>query len=177
MRVDEGKEELLMNACRNHFPAVLLREAFIFRYEKMMRLGGEWHVVEKPMFPGYIFLDTDRPEEFSAAVRQFEPVLKLLKNGQTVCEVTDEEEGFLKMLCGNSHLLKMSYGNIRKGHFIIESGPLRQHEALIAKIDRHKRSALLRIKIGGEERMIFAGLEIREKITALEAGQVLMNRA
>lgn len=167
----------MLNACRNHFPADLLCDAFIFHYEKMMRFGGEWHVVVKDMFPGYVFLETLRPEAFLSMIKQFEPMLAFLKNGQTILAVTEEEERFLKMFCGEVHLLKMSYGTIKDGQFFLDSGPLKGHEEAIVKADRHKRSAAVRIRVGQKEQMILAGLEIREKTVSEKNGRILLKQA
>lgn len=164
LRTDEGREESLMAACRNHFSADLLHEAFTFSYEKMMRYGGAWHMVRKPMFPGYVFLETFAPESFIKAVRQYEPVLKLLKNGEEALAVANEEERFLNMFCAEDHLLRMSFGIVKDGRFSLEKGPLKGHEELICKVDRHKRLALVKFHAGEKERIITVGLELRERI-------------
>lgn len=168
IKTDEGREESLLQACRNHFSAGLLHEAFTFSYEKMMRYGGAWHTVRKVMFPGYVFLETFKPESFIKAIKRYEPVLELLKNGEETLAVTNEEERFLNKFCTEEHLLRMSFGIVKDGRFSVEKGPLKGHEELICKVDRHKRAAMVKFHVGEKERIIMVGLELHEKIITIE---------
>lgn len=177
LKTDEDREKSLLMVCRNHLPADLLHDVFTFSYEKMMRYGGDWHIVEKPMFPGYIFMETFKPELLVKAVKQYEPVLELLKNGDEAIAVTEEEERFLNTFCTDEHVLRMSVGIVRDGYFILEKGPLKGHEEFICKVDRHKRLAMVKFCVGGHERIVSVGLEIREKLITENTGRMLVNQA
>ena len=57
----------------------------------------------------------------------------------------------------------MSYGVIVGDKIIVNEGPLAGHEAIIKKIDRHKRSALISIPMFSRTVDVSIGLEIVSK--------------
>ena len=57
----------------------------------------------------------------------------------------------------------MSTGYIEGDHIIITDGPLKGYEALIKKIDRHKRIAFIEINLLNQPNIIKVGLEIISK--------------
>ena len=69
-----GKEEELMLfmrtiLCREHFD-----NSFVIYAEWMKRLGGEWQIQVRPLFPGYVFIETKEPDRLYMelkAVRDF----------------------------------------------------------------------------------------------------------
>ena len=64
---------------------------------------------------------------------------------------------------GEERVVKHSEGYIACNKVTITSGPLMGMEALIRRIDRHKRMAWMEIEIFGRKIEIQAGLEIISK--------------
>ena len=56
-----GREGEIIRSCRQHISADALKEVFSFRCERLWRTDGVWKLVEKEMFPGYVFLESSRP--------------------------------------------------------------------------------------------------------------------
>ncbi len=130
-------------------------EILCFQYQRMMRYGGTWHLEKRMALPGCIFVSGTNV---------------LMKGGRqgrskqnrevslTPCEIP-----YLKELCDNGTLIGISRGVIRNGATVVTSGPLKDREYLIRKIDRHKRTAEIEIPLAGSRKQITVGLEIYEK--------------
>ncbi len=89
----------------------------------------------------------------------------MLKNYEEneIYPISKEEEQFLKRLAGEGTEVGMSYGMIEGDTVRIIAGSLMGMEAVIRKIDRHKRTAYIEMHIFGEVKLVEVGLEIVEK--------------
>ncbi len=132
-----------------------LQEVIHFRYQRMIRYKGRWHLEERAVLPGYIFLSGT---EKAILKRQ---VWERKESGDI--SMAPCEPPYLKYLCTKGNLVGMSRGNIKNGILEITSGPLRGREQLVKKIDRHKRTAEIEIPLEGRNRRVTVGLEIYEK--------------
>ncbi len=124
-----------------------LYEVVCFEYQRMMRYNGSWHLERRALLPGYIFLSGN-------TVAQLEE-----KDISLVCC----EPPYIKKLCGKDNLVAISKGVIKDGMPMVTSGPLKGHEGLIRRIDRHKRTAEIEIPLGTGHTQVTVGLEIYEK--------------
>lgn len=59
--------------------------------------------------------------------------------------------------------MSLSKGHIREGQTYVTQGPLQGKEALIRKIDRHKRLVRLEVPAGEGTQILYVGLEIISK--------------
>lgn len=160
----EGTETDYIEKCQELVETGDLQEIVCFRYQRMMRYGGSWHLERKTLLPGYIFLfGTEkvilRRQKRAGAYRGRQG------RGQADAEILlyPCEISYLKMLCSDGDLIEMSRGIIKKGVLVVTEGPLKGREALIRKIDRHKRTAELCIPINGKDVEVTVGLEIYQK--------------
>lgn len=136
--------------------------------ERVKRIRGIDRRLQSYMFPGYLFIETDKPDDFFLRIRNgwgkiiFETCF-LLKKDAYICPISAEEQEQIRNLCGENHVLELSTGYMIGERLIIEEGPLKELQGRIVKIDRHKKLAMLRCKFMGEERLIKAGLEVVER--------------
>lgn len=124
-----------------------LKEVICFRYQRMMRYGGTWHVETRILMPGCIFLSGTNVTELD----------------QVRISLTPWKTPYLKELCQEGDLIHMSRGIICNGRVVISAGPLKGREDLIRRIDRHKRIAVIEVPFGDEKKQVTVGLEIYEK--------------
>lgn len=141
----------------------LTRRAFIPRRAVQIKRNGEWVKVEKPLFPGYLFVDTDEVESLADEVRKIEGFNKILTVNKEFCPLYDRDADLIEGLYGNGGLFDVSEGMIEGDRIIVTSGPLKGQEGLIKKIDRHKRLAYLESDMFGQTIRAAVGLEIVEK--------------
>ncbi len=147
--------------CKSRLSPKAVQNVFIFTYDRLRRYEGAWHLERKLLFPAHVFLESENEDillqelaKCSAAARQENPLVRM----------NEEEEQFLRILCGKEHHLHISRGIICKGAAHITEGPLKGMESRICKIDRHKRLARIAITTRQDYRSIPAGLEIADKI-------------
>ncbi len=124
----------------------------------------------KPMFPGYVFTDSTLEERtFIAQAYSFvgfsKSIFKLLgTKGIEYMKVTEDEKNFLLSFCDNRYVTEESKGSIIGDKIFITSGPLKDRESIIKKIDRHKRRAEIELTFLGDIRRINVSLEIISKV-------------
>lgn len=163
LRCPDGQEDTMIHFCRMQLPQDVLKDAFQFTYARMRRYEGQWHREIKPLFPGYIFLESNEGQCLVwKGGRAMESSLE--QKSREFCRRIDPgEEELLQKLCGIDHHMDMSRGIIKDGITCVTEGPLKGKEALIRKIDRHKRLAMLDLSWLHRPADVWTGLEIVSK--------------
>ena len=116
------------------------------------------------MFPGYIFIDSDNPQQIYEHLNSVPELTKMLgrdKNEFTPIEAG--KEAMFKAMVNDNYEIPLSVGVIEGDKVIVKEGPLSGMEGLIKKIDRHKRVAVLNAQMFEQDVDIKIGLEIIEK--------------
>jgi transcriptional antiterminator NusG len=86
------------------------------------------------------------------------------ESNESFLALTDDEVAWLNAFTNvETHVVEMSEGVIEGDRVLVTKGPLRGHEGLIAKVDRHKRLAELEIRMFGRDKRVRIGLEIVER--------------
>lgn len=163
VQVRTGTEENIRQQCEKKIDGKVLEHCFIPYYEEQRRIRGEWTTLRKVLFPGYIFVVTDKIEELYKGLKMIIGLTKLLGTGQEIVPLTPDEEKFLRKFGGDVHVVSMSEGVIEQSQVRVVSGPLLGMEGYIRKIDRHKRKAWLELDLFGRKQTIQVGLEVVEK--------------
>lgn len=159
-----GQEDNIIRSCHQHLSACALNEAFTFHCERLWRTDGAWRLVEKEMFPGYVFLESGNPELLSEELEQYRKILRVMEEPGYLISVYDEEERNLRELCGKNHFLKMSYGYKADGIDHITAGPLKGLGERIARIDWHRRFAQIEVPVARKRSVVWAGLGLDERV-------------
>ena len=105
-------------------------------------------LAEKPMFPGYIFVQSELDQkEFDSLLDSMEErrwgfIRQLKEEGRSA--LTEEEKAFFQWLLDDGGTARMSYGYLNPaGKAVITYGPLIGCERHIRKTDRHNRLVLM----------------------------------
>ena len=143
----------------------LITECFAPRCELRKRYNGEWKTVQELLFPGYLFVDTADAEALFQRLKEVPSFTRLLGNEHDRFVPLDREEvAWIQTLTTpKARVLQMSEGVIEGDRAIVTKGPLKGHEALISKIDRHKRLAYLDMHFFGRTKDVRVGLEVIRK--------------
>lgn len=163
VQVRTGSEEIVRMLCQKMIPKGILEESFIPRYEKKKRYLGGWHVEEVILFPGYVFLITDKEKELFHELKRIPELTKMLGDEEGAIPLYDEEINFLKTFGNRQHIIEMSYGYCEGDNVVITEGPMSGFEGLIRKLDRHKRLAKLDVEFFGRVAEVWIGVEIIKK--------------
>lgn len=159
-----GQEEEVMLFMNTILDAELYEECFVIKAEWMKRLGGRWQLQVRPLFPGYVFTRTDRPEELFLRLKDVPKFSKLLGTGRyEFVPVRDEEERFLKrILNGNrDYMVKLTtVGASEDGTILAIDGVLELFEKNILRWNLHKRYAVARVEMLGDEKSVIFGIRL-----------------
>ena len=157
MQVRTGTEENIRCQCQRLINSNVLERCFIPYYQQKKRFQGEWHIQERILFPGYVFLIAENSEKLVNGLR------KVIGTGDEIVPLVQEEIDLLMKIGTDKQLVEMSSGIIENDRVQILSGPLMGMEGNIRRIDRHKRTAYLEIEMFGRTVEMKVGLEIIRK--------------
>ena len=156
----KGQEGRIRDACRRQLSPEALEDAFVFRCERFWRSEGMWKQVERDMFPGYVFLQSGRPELLSEEIKKYRGVFHVLEEPGYLIPIYEEEEAYLRELCGVQRVLPVSFGyrDQEAGRDFITRGPLRGREKRLVRIDWHRRFAQMEVSLARRRAVIWAGI-------------------
>ena len=163
VQVRTGREESVLHLIKKIVDRTVLTECFIPYCERMKRYQGEWHKERSVLFPGYVFLITERVDELFQELKKIPELTKILGDGAGFIPLREEERKMLTDTGGRDHLFEMSRGYIVGDQVIITSGPIKKMEGKITFIDRHKRFAVVQMDMFGRKIDVKIGLEIVRK--------------
>lgn len=126
-------------------------------------ISGEWHIQERILFPGYVFLIAENPEKLVNELRKVIGLTKLIGTGDEIVPLVQKEIDLLMKIGTDKQLVEMSSGIIENDRVQILAGPLMGMEGNIRRIDRHKRMAYMEIEMFGRTVEMKVGLEIIRK--------------
>ena len=157
-------EENACKKCRKVIPEQLASEMLVPEYEFLKKYQGNWKMECATLYPGYIFLVTDEPEEILDRLKPLSQTVEPVYTGKEFLPIYAEEQELLEALLNRNRIVKFSRGDIIGGKCIVNKGPLKGYEDRIRYIDRHHRKCRIAIDLHGEEKLVEVGLEIVRKL-------------
>ena len=142
-------------------------------YVRKKKYRKAWHDEVKSMFPGYVFFTESGLSSLHVALANFSDFACVLTAEKKPIPLWPHEIEFIRQITNpepndaepSITVLKVecSYGIIENDQIIITQGPLRNREAMIKKIDRHKRLATVELTMLGRPMTVNLSLEIVHK--------------
>lgn len=159
-----GNEEKTIDEIRKVVPRRIYEECFLLKRERVWRLHGACRLHTENLFPGYIFVRTQWPEEFYKQLKKVPQYARLLgKEENEFYSVSKEEEIFLKRLLNKDEekIVRLSQVTVDKYGNIIECrGPLRYYQDNIIKKRIRLRYVIICIHLFGRDREILLGIRL-----------------
>ena len=158
---DEAELKLFMESI---LPAGLDAHFFIPLYENVWRSGGRGHISINRLFPGYVFAETNAPEELFAILKKVPRFTRLLNmegedHEKVFLSVSEADEAFLRSLMDENYVVRVSYIHKNKsGRIDRLIGPLSNYESYITKLDIPHRRAIVETCMFGKDRLFKLGL-------------------
>lgn len=129
------------------------------------KYGGKWQTIQDRLFPGYIFMDTDRPEAVHRKLKQVPGLCLLSADNSFVSFLEKEEADFLSLVADEEGKIGLSEVEIEAGKCVrYLSGPLSHAGHLVRRIDLHRRMAEVETRFLGEGRVLHLGIWIKGEI-------------
>lgn len=162
LHVEDGSEERTEAFLR----ALLSEESgircFHLTRSRRKKYGGKWRTIQDRLFPGYVFVDTDKPEAVHRRLKQV-PGLRVLFSGNSFVSFLEKEEvDFLSLIAdgeGKVGLSEIDIGDGRNVRYL--SGPLSHAGHLVKRVDLHRRMAEVETRFLGEGCVLHLGIWIR----------------
>lgn len=108
MQVRTGTEENIRCQCQRLISSNVLERCFIPYYQQKKRFQGEWHIQERILFPGYVFLIAENPEKLVNGLRKVIGLTKLIGTGDEIVPLVQEEIDLLMKIGTDKQLVEMS---------------------------------------------------------------------
>lgn len=143
-------------------------EVFTPRQVQLLKRKDKLIKVMKPIFPGYIFIESDKDYAsfrhfYQQSISIIDGCVKILKYKDDVEALYPHERSFIERFVNKDKVIDASIGFIEGDRIRIVEGPLIGNESLIKKINRHKRTALVELILFGEAQLIEISCEIIAK--------------
>ena len=150
-----GEEQQVCTWINQRMDRALFRRCFVPLYEDVWRKEGIGNISIRKMFGGYLFIETDRPEDVYEELRKA-PKLTILiaekdQTGKCFWPIHKEEEEFLDNVLWDG-LMRVSYiERNANGRITFVAGPLADYQEYIVKIDLPHRRAIVEMPFLGEK--------------------------
>lgn len=161
-----GKEEELTRMIRKILPFGAYEDCFVAYFERIWRKQQQSIVHVERLFPGYVFIISENPEELFLQLKQVPAMSKMMADGEfTFLALDQEEEAFFQEMLKKDHIVRLSYVKTNgKGKTLQIIGPLEKYRKQIERFQFKKRYVIIRLKLLGEEKTVALGIFLEEDI-------------
>jgi len=164
VQVQSGRERRAKLLIQRMLPEGLVDEVFVPTYAKQVKRAGEWREEKFLLVPGYLYLSTVSIDAVVQQLRSVPALTRVLGTEARFVPLSEDEIVWLDELTNpGQRTVGISTGVIEGDEVRIVSGPLKGHEALIKRINRHRRTAEIEFRILGRATRVRVGLEIVRK--------------
>lgn len=158
--VERGGEAGAEAFLSRFLPESLHARCFHLTRSRKKKYGGKWRTVQEALLPGYVFIETDRPEAVHRELGKV-PGRQLLFSGDGSLHTLEKEEAeFLGRISDRSGKIELSRISLSGGEVLCLQGPLAQAAGQVRKVDLHRRTAQVETEFLGEKRLLYLGIEL-----------------
>lgn len=159
-----GDEEKLAHMVRELIPGDQYTECFYIKMESARKSEAGWEIYLGPMFPGYLFVDTDTPKDMYFNLKKVPKLTKLLKEeGEAFLPVSEEEQKFLEDIQSEGHIVRRSLVRLDGEKQIISAdGAVGRYLKNVVRQRVRKRYVLIERELLGETRTIKFCIRLEE---------------
>ena len=159
-----GNEEKVIEVIQRVVEHSVYERCFLLKREAVWRIRGGCKVHTELLFPGYIFVETQSPEEFYRQLKEMPQYTKILgKEESEFFPVSKDEEMFLKRLLNKDHenTVRLSAVKVDENGMIVEcSKPLKPYFEYVIKKRIRLRYVVVRIHLFGRDRELLLGIRL-----------------
>lgn len=161
-----GSEQELLTAIQRVLERRFYERCFYIKREEVWRRSGKCVIHAESLFPGYVFIQTENPEEIYLQLKKVPQFSKLLgKEEIGFHPVQKEEEIFMKrMLNGDREdTVRLSPVKVdEEGNLQSCDGALRYFKEYIVKKRIRLRYVIIRVHLLGRDREVKLGIRLDE---------------
>lgn len=170
IHIKDGGEERIEDFVAGLLPENIHARCFHLIRSRRKKYEGQWQTVQEDLFPGYVFIDTDQPDQVYKELKKVPKPKLLFSDDEYVSTMEKHESDLMERLTdrnGRIGISKVRIDTDGKIHYL--SGPLEHMENLVRKVNLHKRIAEIETEVMGKKRILYLGIEIEEDNRRREA--------
>ena len=169
IQVISGREQQAIRLMESILEEGILKKCFIPMRKRIRKYQGKATEITERLFPGYIFLITEEPLLLYQKLKEIPVLTKLLGNCEELYTPLSEKDIHMlqqlqdweKTPEAEVSAVELSKIVVGEGKQItIISGPLKNMEGLLKKVDLHKRIAVVEVEFMGQKSQIHLGIEM-----------------
>ena len=163
VHVKDGGEEHTEDLVAGLLPDNLNARCFHLIRSRRKKYEGQWQTVQEDLFPGYVFIDTDQPDQVYKELKKTPRPRLLFSDEEYVSTLEKHESDLMERLADKSGRIGISRVKIEEdGKMCYLSGPLSHMGDMVRRVNLHKRIAEIETEIMGRKRVLFLGIDIEE---------------
>lgn len=140
-----------------------MHRAFVPKKVEHHSEKGVKSTVKKVLFPGYVFFQAEETWTPTLAMYHADYILRLLRKDES-WQLKGDDEALARWLLAHDGLLDMSKAYQEGARVVIKSGPLKELEGIITKVDRHNRNGMVTLHLFGRKTNVWLAFEwVEEK--------------
>lgn len=155
-----GKEENTREMVNTYVDSSLYTRCVIPYKRKKHYHGGKSEIITQIVFPSYVFVETDRIEDFVQKIAWFPGMNVVLHTDDMYSPIYKHEEYLLTKLLNDHDVIDISEGYMEGDRIHVISGPLQGYEGMIKKVIRRRGVAVLQMTIFNRVTEVKLGLEL-----------------
>jgi transcriptional antiterminator NusG len=183
MQVVSGREGHTVLLMERLLSGGVLEKCFVPMRRMKKKYQGSWKEITEKLFPGYVFLISKQPQLLYDELKRIPALTKLLGSCEEYFTPLSEDDvrllrGLQDMQdpekepnrdwirCNQQETPAVGLSRVvvgEKNQIKIISGPLKNLEGRIKKINLHKRIAVVETEFMGNQSLIHLGIEIADK--------------
>lgn len=161
IQITTGNEEKMVHMIRRLIPREVYTECFYIKRECVRKEKDGFRSCLTAMFPGYLFVDTEHPEEMYQQLKRVPKLTKLLKEEEIFLAVSEEEQHFLEEIESEGHIVRRSLVTLDTDKQIIGAeGAVGRYLQSIVRQRIRKRYVLIEKELLGEKRELKFGIRL-----------------
>ncbi len=161
-----GSERVIAYCLRRYFGCT---DAIYVKQIKHKSVDGKRSDEIKTAIPGYVFFTAGESREITGSkARVMKDVFKLLTGQKGEWQLEGADAEFAEKVMKSGGMWGVSKAQVLGGRVHIISGPLKDYEGNIVKIDRRNRNGLIEISFGGRAFKVWLAFDLTEEVSGGE---------
>jgi len=142
-------------------------EFMVPQKKRRRRIKGKMHEETEILFSGYIFFRAERGEGLPALSR-VPGVIRVLADKDGAWQLSGDDEAFAVWLFTQGETIGFSKAYYEGDRVRIVSGPLKNYEGYITKVNRRFQSGQITVRFAEREMKVWLGLDLVDKAKEAE---------
>jgi transcriptional antiterminator NusG len=161
VHVGNGNEVRTEGFVNKLLPEGLNERCFHLTRSRRKKFGGQWQTIQEKLIPGYVFIETEQPEDVYKELKRSISCRLLFANDDYVVTLGEQEAEFMESITNKVGEIGISQVRvIGRNKIRYLTGPLEKISHLVKRVDLHKRVAEVEADFMGEKQTLYFGIEI-----------------